>query len=274
MAAYSEENTRPLQGRVALVTGSAGEGIGRSTAIALAVSGADVALNFGTGRNDEAVGQAGLRVQAAIREMGGRSVLICADTRNEQQVVSLFQQIREELGAVDILVNNAGGSWLEQDFTEISAERWESTTAAELHSAFYCMREALPVMRERRWGRIINVVVDFVSLDLLINSQYDNILNRYPYPFAAGKIARQWLARNLSYAELKNGITINNILPGIIEEMTFEEAISEATLKSGSGIGARPSDVARIIKFLCCEEARFITNSDIVIPGNLYSRLS
>jgi NAD(P)-dependent dehydrogenase (short-subunit alcohol dehydrogenase family) len=77
----------------------------------------------------------------------------------------------------------------------------------------------------------------------------------------------------LALAELKNGITINNILPGIIEEMTLDEAIGDATAGVGERFAARPSDVARIIALLCGPEGRFITNSDIVIPGNLYSRL-
>lgn len=274
MENYSQEQAQLLQGRVALVTGSVGDGIGRSAALALAQAGADVALNFGTGRAGEDVRRTGERVQAAIQEMGRRSVLVCADTRSEQQVAALFQRIRDELGDVDILVNNAGGTWLEQDFTEISSERWEATIDAELNGAFYCMREALPAMREHRWGRIINIIVDLNSLDLLINSQYGHNLDRYPYAFAAGKVARQWLARTLAYAELKYGITINNILAGIIEHMTFEEAISEAACKASSRIGARPADVAQVIRFLCQQEARFVTNSDIVIPGNLYSRLS
>lgn len=274
MAASAHQQKDSLRGRIALVTGSVGEGIGRSTALALARSGADVALNFGTGRGDQYIRQAGERVQAAIREMGRRTALIRADTRSEQQVSSLFQQIRTELGSVDILVNNAGGTWLEQDFAEIPSERWVDTIAAELNGAFYCMREALPDMRERRWGRIINVVVDFTSLDLLINAQYGHVLDRFPYAFAAGKMARGWLARNLSYAELKYGITVNNILPGIIEGVTLEEALSDAAGETGTAVGARPSDVARVIEFLCREEARFVSNSDIVIPGNLYSRLA
>lgn len=264
---------RTLQGRVALITGSVGNGIGRSAALALANAGADIALNYGTGRKQEEIEPIGRQVLAAIEQMGCRSVLICTDTRDEQQVIRLFQQVREELGSVDILINNAGSGWLEQDFVEISSERWEQTIAAELNGAFYCMREALPGMREKRWGRIVNIVIDPTSLNLLINAQYGHVFDRYPYAFAIGKAARKTLTHNLAFAEFKNNITINNLLPGIIEEMTFNEAISEATTDPGNRFGARPSDVGRIIAFLCREEARVITNSDIVIPGNLYSRL-
>jgi 3-oxoacyl-[acyl-carrier protein] reductase len=267
------QEERTLKGRVALITGSVGNGIGRSAALALANAGADIALNYGTGRKQEEIEHTGRQVQAAIERMGGRSVLICADTRDEQQVIRLFQQVREELGSVDILINNAGRGWLDQDFVEISSERWEQTIAAELNGAFYCMRESLPGMREKRWGRIVNIVIDPTSLNLLLNAQYGHVLDRYPYAFAIGKAARKSLTHNLAYAELRNSITINNILPGIIEEMSLNEAVSEATGDLANRSAARPSDIGRIIAYLCSEEARVITNSDIVIPGNLYSRL-
>ena len=273
MTSGPPQEERPLKGRVALVTGSAGNGIGRSAALALANAGADVALNYGTGRKQEEIEHTGKQVQAAIEQMESRSVLICADTRDEQQVIRLFQQVRKELGSVDILINNAGAGWLDQDFVEISSERWEQTIAAELNGAFYCVREALPEMREKRWGRIVNIVIDTTALNHLLNAQYGHVLDRYPYAFAIGKAARKSLTHNLAYAELKNGITINNILPGIIEEMGLNEAVSEATGNPVNRSSARPSDVGRIIAYLCRNEARVVTNSDIVIPGNLYSRL-
>ncbi|HEX5888579.1 MAG TPA: SDR family oxidoreductase [Pyrinomonadaceae bacterium] len=273
MADRFHREGRTLQGRVALVTGSVGDGIGRSTALALANLGADVALNYGTGRAQEEVESNGKCVQAAIEEMGSRSVLIRANTGDEQEVISLFQQIRKDLGSVDILVNNAGSVWLEQDFADISAERWERTIAAELNGAFYCMREALPAMREKRWGRIINIVVDPTSLNLLINAQYGHVLDKYPHAFAVGKAARKSLTHTLAFAELKNKITINNILPGIIEDISLDEAIRDATTDPDTRVATRPSDVARVIAFLCLEEGGVITDSDIVIPGNLYSRL-
>src|ERR1700752_173621 len=273
MTDFFHRERRPLQDRVALVTGSVGNGMGRSAALALANLGADIALNYGTGREQVEVEYNRRYVQAAIKQMGCRSVLISADTGDEQQVIRLFQQIREDLGSVDILINNAGSVWLEQDFVEISSERWERTIAAELNGAFSCMREALPGMREKRWGRIVNIVVDPTSLNLLINAQYGHVLDKYPHAFAIGKAARKSLTHNLAFAELKNKITINNIIQGIIEEMTLDEAISDATTGPGIRFATRPSDVAQVIAFLCREEGGVITNSDIVIPGNLYSRL-
>jgi NAD(P)-dependent dehydrogenase (short-subunit alcohol dehydrogenase family) len=125
-------------------------------------------------------------------------------------------------------------------------------------------------MRENRWGRILNIIVDFDTLNILINEKYGYILGEYPFPFAVGKAGRRSLTDHLARAEMRNGITINNILPGIIEEMSFEAALSAP---SNEDALTKPSHVAEVAVALCEDTFRFVTGSDVVIPGNIYSRI-
>lgn len=263
-----------LGGRVALVTGSVGGGIGRSTALALARHGADIVLNYGTAhRGGEAVRRAE-QVAAVITGVGRKVLVAEADTSDPEQVEQMFFLAQSEFRGVDILVNNAGGTWNDLDFVDADPPRWQRTLAAEVEGPAFAMRLALPHMRQQRWGRIINIAIDLTVLNLLLTSAYSHVLDKYPYPFAVGKVARQTLTELVAYSELKHGITVNSVQPGIIEEMSFEEAVAlNADPQHGSRVYAAPTDVANAIVFLCSEEARFLTNSVLRVPGNLYSRL-
>lgn len=263
-----------LHGRVALVTGSVGGGIGRSTALALARHGADVVLNFGTAHHGPEVESKAEQITRVIESMGRKVLVAEADTTAPDQVEQMFLLIKDNLRGLDILVNNAGGTWNDLDFVQTDPQRWQRTLAAEVEGPAFAMRLALPHMREQRWGRIINIAIDLTVLNFLLTAAYSHVLDKYPYPFAVGKVARQTLTELVAYAELKHGITVNSIQPGIIEEMSFEEAVAlDADPRYGSRAYAAPTDVANAIVYLCSEEARFLTNSVLRVPGNLYSRL-
>lgn len=252
-----------LKGRTALITGSTGGGMGRSTAFQLASEGANIILNYGTchrtGQVLKDAEENANKVANVVEELGGEALVFPADTREPDQVKAMVDAGIERFGAIDILVNNAGGEWLIQDITEIEPDHWRSVLQAEIDGAFYCIKFVLPYMRERRWGRIINISVE-------------DALMKWPgglaEDYALGKAARTWMVRAWAKQELKHGITINAIEPGPIANMKLEEAID--AVKNGEVWRKRKKpvshDIAELIAFLCSEKARFISGSVFVFP--------
>jgi 3-oxoacyl-[acyl-carrier protein] reductase len=138
-----------LIGRVALVTGG-GRGIGRAISLALARAGTDVAVNYRERRED---------ADSAVREiqdMGRRAAAIQADVSRGAEVTRLARAVESELGPIEILVNNAGKTLI-QSIEQMREEDWNEMIAANLTSCFLVTQAALPGMRARRWGRIINI---------------------------------------------------------------------------------------------------------------------
>jgi 3-oxoacyl-[acyl-carrier protein] reductase len=138
-----------LTGRIALVTG-ASRGIGRTVAIALAQAGADVAINY-LERATEAID-----VVETIHALGRRAIAVPADLSHSDAVSAMFRAIEHSLGFVDVLVNNAGIA-IFHDIDALTEEDFDRTIAVNLKSAFLCIQAAVPHMRERGWGRIVNV---------------------------------------------------------------------------------------------------------------------
>jgi NAD(P)-dependent dehydrogenase (short-subunit alcohol dehydrogenase family) len=262
-----------LRGRTALVTGSTRAGIGAATALRLAAAGANVVLNYGSGDASPQARERANAFAAQVQERGREVMVVEADVKSLADVQRMFVQIRDRFTHLDILVNNAGATWLEQEFTEIDADRWQRAMQTEIDGVFLCMRAALPEMRRRRWGRIVNVCVDMQVLELLINAQYGHVLERYPTDFAIGKTGRQALTRLTALAEWKYGITINNILPGIIEDAAVAELLQQIPQSDYQRTYCDPLDVAEAVLWLCSPQARAVTGSDVRIPGNVYKRL-
>ncbi len=248
---------KSLQGRVALVTGSTGEGMGRSIALTLAREGADVVLNTGTNRRTAAASNR--RLLDALGDLGARAILVEAKTHDRAAVRSMFARVRRELGPVDILVNNAGGRWdPEKDLTKVDDAFWRDVLRAEIDGMFTTIRAALPDMRRRRWGRIVN-----------LGMERSEEFMEPPYDYTVGKIARHGLTRILSEVEIPRGITINAVAPGYIPEFTFEEALD--ALRHGRTWSRRahgtPQDVAELVAWLCTGDARFVKGAIIPIHG-------
>lgn len=265
---------RFLEGRTALVTGSTRRGIGATTAIVLAHHGANIVLNYGTGRGGAEAHERAETLRAKIETLtGSRTVTVEASIREEADVRRMFVEARKHFGAVDILVNSAGGLWLEQDFACIATDHWEQALRSEADGTFYCIREALPEMRTRSWGRIINIGLDTDTLELLINAHYGHILERYPFDFHLAKLVKSEITHKISMIELKHNITVNNVLPGIIENMDNDEVFAAVAEEAHPNAWFSPLDVANTVAFLCSEAARGITRSDVRLPGNVYKRL-
>ena len=150
-----------LKGKTALITGSCGKGMGRSTALRLGREGANVVLNYGTNRAGPKAEAEARRTAEAITELGGQAIIQKADTTDEAQVKAMVAAACAEFGQVDILVNNAGGEWDAKDYTEIEIDRFRKVLAAEIDGAFLMMKHVVPGMRERRWGRIVHISLTF-----------------------------------------------------------------------------------------------------------------
>lgn len=145
----SGNESRPLTGRTAIVTGS-GRNIGRAIALAFARAGADVVIN---GRRDL---EALERVAQEIEAHGIQALCVQADVSDPDQVQSMVNAALEHFGRVDIAVSNVGLR-PRQAFLDISVEDWRRVLETNLSSAFYLARAVLPSMKENRWGRIIHV---------------------------------------------------------------------------------------------------------------------
>ena len=187
-----------ITNKVALVTG-ASRGIGRAIAVALADAAVDVAVHYHT-KQAEAE-----HVADEVRRLGRRAVVVQADVSMPQQVQSLAERVERELRPVDILVNNAAiGQPMPLD--QIDLDLWNTTLATNLTSAFVLTQAVVPGMRQRRWGRIINLSSVAAQVGGVIGPHY-----------AASKAGMIGLTH--SYAKLlaKEGITANAIAPALVE---------------------------------------------------------
>ena len=250
----SSSTGRDLAGRVALVTGGS-RGIGRATCLALAAKGAAVAV-LCRSRFREAN-----EVVEQIQSTGGRGLAIEANVLDPRVIKRSVEEAVSRLGKIDILVNNAG------EMTDISVvdmkdEDWEQTLAINLTSSFRYVRECIPSMQERRWGRIINVSSQVI---------YTGSINHAHY--AAAKSGLLGFTFSLTKELGPYGITANVVAPGriltdlLLERMAGREQewIGQTPMRRFG----RPEEVAATIAFLASEEASYITGAVINVNGGL-----
>jgi 3-oxoacyl-[acyl-carrier protein] reductase len=246
-----------LAGRIALVTGAAGE-IGCAIAEMLAAAGADVALND---LDEERLAAAAVRVAA----IGWRVACMAADVSDETQVQAMFGRIDRELGPVTILVNNAGISYPEDIFAT-SLEHWNRILGVHLTGTFLCAREAMLRMRPLGWGRIVQVS----SV-----TAHQGALKGFVH-YAAAKAGQLGFTRTLARTAAPFGITVNAVAPGIVDTGMFRDshgdpAASPVAASVPLGI-SEPADVAAAVLFLVSEAARHVTGATLDVNGGLYLR--
>jgi 3-oxoacyl-[acyl-carrier protein] reductase len=243
--------------RIALVTGSTGEGMGRSIALTLAREGAKVVVNYGTGHPNNI--SAAEKVLAEIRALGGKGYAFKADTREEDEVQAMIKGVITLYGQLDFLICNAGGAWDPRDITEVEHEHWRSVIKAEIDGLFYCLKHALPHMRQARFGRII-------AIGYGGREEFEGP----PYEYMVGKAGRHGLIRSVAKAEIANGITCNIVAPGHTPRPTLKQAIDAVKHAPAwrRRLSATPQDGAEAVRFLCSDEAAFVTGSLIRIAGH------
>jgi 3-oxoacyl-[acyl-carrier protein] reductase len=266
-----------LSGRVALVTGGS-RGLGRADALTLARAGADVVIadiqvESDSGEDAERYGplaqaaraQGLVYSEATAKEISGlgrRSAAIRCDVTDRAQVDETVARVVEELGSVDILVNNAGTLDHLGQLTDQRSELWERDLHVNLTGAFNCAQAVWPHMKERGWGRIVNMASVAGTLGGFGQASYSTT--------KAGLLG---LTRTLALEGARHGITCNAIVPGIIGTEAFNfgnpELNERMIRRTAMRRPGEPQDVANAIAFLCSDLAAYVTGVGLNVSGGI-----
>ncbi len=230
-----------LAGKVAIVTGST-SGIGLGIARAFAAAEMPVVIN-GLARRQEA----GEIVGGLAHEFGVRALYSAADMSKPADVRAMVEEAAHELGAVDILVNNAGIQHVEAIET-FPPEKWDAIIGIDLSSAFHAIRAALPAMKSRGWGRIINVA----SAHALVASPYKSA-------YVAAKHGILGLTRTVALETAEHGVTVNAICPGYVLTPLVEKQIPE----TARARNLTPEQVVRDVLLHAQPTRRFVTTEEV-----------
>ncbi|HEX8924199.1 MAG TPA: SDR family NAD(P)-dependent oxidoreductase [Terriglobales bacterium] len=238
-----------LTNRIALVTG-ASRGIGAAIAIALARAGADVAVNY---RERE---DAARKVCDEIRSLGRRALPVRADVSIAGEVRRMVDDIERELGPVDILVNNAGIA-RPRKLEEITEAEWDLVLSVNVKSMFLVTQAVIGGMRQRKWGRIINVSSVAAQTGGAVGAHY-----------ASSKAAMIGFTHSCASAFVKEGITSNAIAPALIEtEMVTTNLNANPALIPMGHFGS-VDDVASVAVMLAMND--YMTGQTISVNGGWY----
>lgn len=251
--------------RRALVTGSS-RGIGRATAIALARAGARVVLTSRGGEDLEAAAR-------AVADAGPEPRIEICDFADAGQIEALFDRLAADGEAIEILVNNVGAGRM-ADFLDVPDEEWMHLWELNVMSAVRCTRRVLPGMRERRWGRIVNVS----------SSAGIRPSARWPH-YAPTKAALQALTMVLADGYAKEGITVNAVCPGPTlspswtagdglaasiaeaQETTRARVLESVGARIPAGRMGEPEEIGAAVAFLASEEASFVNGAVLSVDG-------
>ncbi|HEU5412184.1 MAG TPA: 3-oxoacyl-[acyl-carrier-protein] reductase [Candidatus Angelobacter sp.] len=242
-----------LTGHVALITG-ASQGIGRACALALAESGAQIAL---AARNEE-------KLAAVVKEIegkGGQAAAFAMDVSNEESVKGAVKSALERFGKIDILVNNAG---ITKDTLLMRMKRadWDSVLQTNLGGAFFCTQAVISSMLKQRWGRIINVSSVFGQMGQVGQANY-----------SASKAGLIGFTMAMAREVASRNITVNAVAPGYIEtamtEGLSEDLKSKVNEMIPLGRAGTDMEVAYAVRFLASDEASYITGNVLKVNGGM-----
>ncbi len=254
-----------LQGKTALVTGST-SGIGLAVARALAAQGANVTIN---GFGDKAAIE---KERTAIeKEFGVKALYSPADMSKPAEIAGMVRTTEQAFGSLDVLVNNAGIQYV-APIEEFPIEKWDQIIAINLTSAFHTIRAALPGMKSRKWGRIINTA-----------SAHSLVASPFKVAYVAAKHGLAGLTKTVALEVATLGITANCISPGYVWTSMVEKQIpdtmkarglTEEQVKRDVLLAAQPTkefvtvdEVAALAVYLCSDAAKAITGANLSIDG-------
>lgn len=246
---------KDLRGKIAIVTGAA-RGLGKATAGVLASRGAHVIVN------DRDLGPA-TEAAGAIVSQGGQATPLEFDVADVQQVSNAFRRLLDQFSRIDILVNNAGiGDFV--SFPEITPDKWDRMLNIHLKGSFNCCQAVLPSMKERKYGKIVNVSsVAGKRGDFSGNAHY-----------TAAKAGMIGLTKSLAGYAAPFGINVNAVAPGLVatnltDEMSPEwKATTIARIPAGR-LGL-PEEIGRAIAFLASDDASYIFGETLSVNGGSY----
>ena len=252
-----------LTEQVAVVTGG-GRGIGATLSRRYAAAGAAVVAS---GRTVRALAE----TVEAIRADGGRAEAVAADVSDPSDVQRICDQAVEAFGGLDILVNNAGIAGPTKELVNVTLEEWTEVLAVNLTGVFLCCQAAIPVMRERGGGKIVNVGSASGKRPLAMRT-----------PYTASKMGLVGLTRTLADEVAKDEITVNCISPWMVQNERVEQVISRMAAARGVGRdvvrtelvslspfnrGVNEDDVANVALFLSSSAADNMTGQDINVTA-------
>lgn len=244
---------KPLEGRVALVTG-ASQGIGRACALRLAAQGASVAL---AARNVEKLRQ----VEAEIAGAGGQAASFSMDVAQEEQIKTGFKAALDRFGKIDILVNNAGIT-RDQLVMRMKRADWNAVLDTNLTAPYLCIQAAIGAMLKQRWGRIINITSIFGQMGQSGQANY-----------AASKAGLIGLTMAVAREVASRNITVNAVAPGWIETAMTEVLSPELreTMAKAIPLGRAGTDqeIAHAVCFLASPDSGYVTGHVLNVNGGL-----
>ncbi len=243
-----------LDGQVAVVTG-ASRGIGRACAIELARHGASVVVNYIA--NKEAADSCAKEIEAA----GAKALVVQADVSRADEAKKLIEAAETEFGQIDILVNNAGIN-RDRTIARMSDGEWDEVISTDLSSMFYCTSAAVGGMRERNYGRIINM-----------SSIIGQMGNVGQANYAAAKAGMIAFTKSAAKELARNNITVNAVCPGFVatEMVSALDDEIQQNLISQIPLGrfGTAEEVAATVRFLCTEGS-FYTGAQMSLNGGQY----
>ncbi len=238
-----------LQNRVALITGGS-RGIGAAVAIALARAGADVAVNY---RERADAAQA---VCSDIAGMGRSAVAVQADVSVAADVKRMVKEVEVHLGAIDILVNNAGIAH-PRKLADITEAEWDEVLTVNLKSVFLVTQAVIDGMRQRKWGRIINMSSVAAQTGGAVGAHY-----------AASKAGIIGLTHSCASSFVKEGITVNAIAPALIETDMVTGNLNASPALIPMGRFGSTDDIASVAVMLARND--YMTGQTISVNGGWY----
>ncbi len=233
------------EARVALVTGSS-RGLGREIALRMSDVTAGLAVHYRENR------KAAEDVVRQIGRKGKTAFAFRADLTSEKQALRLVNDVESRFGRIDILVN-CFGPFLQKPWVALTGPDWDFILRGNLQAAFYCLKAALPGMRRRKWGRIINI--GYSRAEQL--GAFPNIT-----PYAAAKTGLLILTRTAAKTEAAAGITVNMVSPGLIRGGRLPKGAKFEANALGT-----PGDVANAVLFLASEAAQAVTGTNVIVSG-------
>src|ERR671918_546426 len=254
-----------IKGKVAIITGST-SGIGLGIAHGLAQAGANIVLNgFGDPTEIE-------RIRTEIEAASGsRVVYNSADMSKPAEIVAMITETHERLGSVDIVVNNAGIQKV-APIEEFPVDKWDAIIAIDLSSAFHTIRTAVPLMKAKGWGRIVNIA----SAHALVASPFKSA-------YVAAKHGMLGLTKTVALEVAEQGITCNAICPGYVLTPLVEGQIDDTAEARGIAresvvrdvlLAAQPTkqfvktkDLGALVVFLVSDAAAAITGTALPVAG-------
>jgi 3-hydroxybutyrate dehydrogenase len=254
-----------LKGKVALVTGST-SGIGHGIALALAAEGADIMLNgFGDAAQIEIL-RAGMEA-----EHGVRVAYSGADMSKPEQIAAMVVETEAKLGSLDILVNNAGIQFV-ADVEDFPTERWDAVIAVNLSGVFHGMKAAIPGMKRRGWGRIINIA-----------SAHGLVASAQKVAYVAAKHGVLGMTKVAAIELANHGVTVNAICPGWVLTPLVQRQLDDRAKREGTDVETQkqrflaekqpmaqfstPQQIGALAVFLCSDGAKTITGAPLSIDG-------